>query len=107
MHCIVCMQDFIMQIHVIVMACIMQVSVGVERYTNSTHIWSVLTLPHPTPRDSGLYQCTATDGNDERYCRSNQLPCVTTVTLSNEARVQIIGESWITVSVSNVTLMNI
>ncbi len=60
--------------------------------SNGTHFWITLVLSQPTPSQSGVYQCSATDGNSASYCGVDRLPCITTVTLSNEARVEIISK---------------
>ena len=65
----------------------------VELFSNDSLIISHLIISTSQAEQSGLYRCLAIDGHKDPYCRSGDLPCIPTGTLSNEARVQIISNA--------------
>lgn len=65
----------------------------VELLSNDSLLLSHLIISTLQTKQSGLYRCVAIDGDKDSYCRTSKLPCVPTMTLSNEARVQIISNA--------------
>ena len=61
-----------------------------QTVVDATTITSTLTLLRPQLSQSGLYRCVASDGAQNTHC--NNLACVPGVSLSNSARVQVLGK---------------
>ena len=59
--------------------------------SNETHIFSEVIIESAMSADTGWYSCLASDGSDDDYCRYVLHPCISTITTSNHAWIQVIG----------------